>query len=99
MQLHCNLVWAGNSGLIITFSSFISDWGHPKKGCVDNSDKIKDGDEKNASNPCGGNTYTYYSVQVTKRKKVLKKRSIWSERANRRSWDRVLKKVQSYGLE
>ena len=39
-----------------------SDWGHPEYGCNDNSDKIKDADKSNASNPCGGKDYPYYDL-------------------------------------
>ena len=41
----------------------LADWGHPDRGCEDNSDKVKDFNASNTLDPCGGNEYTYLDVE------------------------------------
>ena len=42
-------------------SFYFTVWGHPGKGCADNSDKVKDANPDDTSNPCGDD-FTYYDV-------------------------------------
>ena len=46
-------------------------WGHPEEGCADNSDKVKDANPDDTSNPCGGDDFTYFDRG--KDKKWIKK--------------------------
>ena len=52
---------SSNPGLQ-TIIFFFSVWGHPMYGCEDHSDKVKNFNIINPSNPCGGNEYTYKDI-------------------------------------
>ena len=42
---------------LLTLSVSLPGWGHPKFGCPDHSDKVKDSNSDTPDDPCGGDSY------------------------------------------